>query len=337
METTEAYYKKAMSLAILIVLLFLSFLTIKPILLSIVFGIILAFIFNPIYNLVLKVTKSKNISALLICLLLILLVLVPLWFLTPLLINQTFEIYVAAQNTDFVTPLKTIFSSFFPSEKLSTEIGPIIQSFVSNLINSLVNSLGELLLNFPTILLRLTVVFFTLFFTLRDKEELFSYLKSLSPFTQEVEKKISSSSKKLTNSVIYGNVVIGLIQGIVAGAGFFLFGIPNALFYTLLAVIVGILPIVGPAIVFIPVFVYLLVTHQMFAAWGVLFFGILSSIVDNFLRPLIVSRKSEFSSFLILIGMIGGTFFFGFLGFILGPLILAYLVIIIDLHRKKLI
>jgi len=179
------------------------------------------------------------------------------------------------------------------------------------------------------------VVFFTLFFVLRDKEEMTSYIESLLPFSKDVEKKLFELSKNLTASVIYGQIVIGIFQGIFLGVGLFIFKVPNALILTLLACLAGILPIIGVAIIWVPVAIYLLIAGNTFQALGVIIFGLISSSLDNFIRPIIVSKKTQMPSSLILIGMIGGLFLFGILGLILGPLILAYLLIILEVYRNK--
>jgi predicted PurR-regulated permease PerM len=70
-------------------------------------------------------------------------------------------------------------------------------------------------------------------------------------------------------------------------------------------------------------------------AIGITVFGILSSIIDNFVRPFLVSQRTRMHPAVVLVGMIGGFLMFGFLGFILGPLILAYLLIILEIYRNK--
>ncbi len=331
----EVYLRKIMTTVILVVLGVLSFFLVKPILLSIIFGILLAFLFLPVYNWFHKITNSKNISAFLICFLLILLIVLPLWFLTPVIIDQSIKIYMASQQMDFAKPLKNIFPAIFSSEEFSTEIGSIIHSFVTKLTNKLMNSLSTLILNFPTIFLQSIVVFFTLFFVLRDKKEMLFYIKSLLPFTKDVENKLFKLSKDITSSVIYGQIVIGIIQGLLLGLGLFLFNVPNALILTLLACLAGVFPIIGVAIIWIPVVIYLLIAGNTFPAFGVIIFGLISSSIDNFIRPIIVSKRTHMPSSLILIGMIGGLFLFGILGLILGPLILAYLLIILEIYRNK--
>ncbi len=330
----QDFYKKIITGAILVALLILSYFLLKPILLSIITGLILAFVFAPLYDLMNKKIKSKNLSVTIICLILLAIIVIPLWFLTPVVLDQAVKVYAASQKIDLVAPLKNVFPSLFKSDLISTEILPIVKSFILKSINSLTNSFAGLILNFPTIMLQLLVVIFTFFFALRDKNSLIEYVKSLLPFPKEVEKKLFDSSKGIAASVLYGQVVIGTIQGIVTGLGFFIFGISNALLLTFLATLAGIFPIIGTSVIWIPVAAYFLIQGNSFAAVGVSVFGLLSSLVDNLLRPIIVSRRTSLNSSLVLIGMIGGIFLFGILGIILGPLILAYLLIILELYRK---
>jgi len=331
----EVYFKKIVTTILLVLLIVLSFLLLKPILLSIILGLILAFIFSPIQDRLVKIVKSKNLSVSIICLMIALLIIVPFWFLVPIFIDQSIKTYLAVQQMDFVTPLKNLFPTLFASEEFASEVGSIIYSFVSNMANTFMNSFSEMILNFPTLFLQISVVFFTFYFVLRDKDSLIAYIKSLLPFSPEIEKKLFENTKGITSSVLYGQVIVGIIQGLISGAGFFIFGVSNALILSIFAILLGILPIIGPALVWIPVAVYLLIGGNSFAAIGVTIFGLIASTIDNFLRPIIVSKRTSVSSPIILIGMIGGLFFLGILGIILGPLILAYLLIVLEIYRNK--
>lgn len=329
------YFSKIVTATIVVGLLILSFFILKPILLDIIFGFILAFVFFPIYNLIYKITKSPNFSASLICIFLIVLLLLPLWFFTPIVIKQGFKIYLSVQQIDFVSVLTGIFPSLFASEQFSAEIGSILYSFTTRLVNSLLNELSQFILNFPVILLHSMVVLFTFFFALRDRKNLAEYIKGLSPFSKDVEKRLFQSSKDITASVLYGQVVVGIIQGLIMAIGFFLFGIPNALLLSVLAVVAGIIPIIGPMLIWVPVFIYLLIQGNTFAAIGILIIGLLASNIDSVLRSIFISKRTKLHSAIILIGMIGGLFLFGILGLILGPLILAYLLIILEVYRNR--
>ena len=103
----------------------------------------------------------------------------------------------------------------------------------------------------------------------------------------------------------------------------------------ILAAVAGIIPIIGTTVVWIPVAVYLLVVGDLFATAGVIVFGLLSTGMENFIKPIVVSYKISLHPALVLIGMLGGLLLWGFLGIVIGPLILAYLIIILELYRKK--
>lgn len=334
-KSEEGYFDKIGGGIILLALMVLSFFLLRPILISIISGLLLAFIFTPLYNFIYKKTKSKNLSAFLIVFFLILIILVSAWFLIPVLIQQSFKIFQATLQIDFVTPLKHIFPTLFASDQFSVQIGSAISTFITKTVDSITNSLTGILLNLPTIALQLLVVIFTFFFVLRDNEKVVEYTKSLLPFPKEIETKLFKYSSEITKSVIYSHIFIGIIQGTIAGIGFFVFGVSNALFLTLLGVVAGIIPMLGTPVVWIPVAIYLFIGGNNVAAWGVIIFGLISSIVENILRPLFVAKMTKLHSAIVLISMIGGLFFFGLLGFILGPLVIAYLLIILELYRKK--
>ncbi|HJX49983.1 MAG TPA: AI-2E family transporter [Candidatus Nanoarchaeia archaeon] len=331
----DSYFKKIVTMIALAILIVLSFFILRPILIAIIFGVILAFVLSPVEDWMSKKLKSRTLSATIISVALIILLILPIWFLTPIIINQSLKIYFSTQQMDFVTPLKNILPSIFASQDFSREIGSIIYSFVNKSVNSFVNYFSGFILNFPILLMQFGVAFFTFYFVLRDKENLISYIKSLLPFSRDVEEKIFEQTKGITISVLYGQIIMGLIQGFITGAGFLIFGVPNALILTILACIAGILPIIGTTVVWVPVAIYLLVIGNPIAAIGITIFGLIAVFIDNILKPIFVSRRVSMPSSLVLIGMVGGFLFFGVLGFILGPLILAYLLILLEVYRNK--
>lgn len=331
----EKYFNKITTTIILATLLILSFLLLKPILIPIVIGLVLTAVFHPIYQRLNEKIKSENISSILVCTLFVLLVIIPLWFLIPVLLNQSLEIYSEVQNMDFITPLKTTFPSLFTSEKVAAEVNSVIYSTVTKVANSAVTAITNILINLPVISLQFLVALFTFYFFLKDKERFQDYIKSLLPFSKEVEKKLFKQTGEITLSVIYGQVVVGILQGVLVGIGFFLFGLENALVLTILACIAGVFPIIGTTIIWLPTAIFLFLGGSVWPAIGISVFGFLSSIADNLVRPMFISQRTRMHPSIVLIGMIGGLYLFGFLGFIMGPLILAYLLIILEIYRNK--
>ena len=328
-------FRKLTSAGIIIALLVLTYFLLKPILISVLIALMLAFLLYPVYLKINKVVKSRNISALIVCFLLASVIVIPIWFFTPILLKQSFEFFLTSQNIDFVTPLKKIFPDLFASEAFSLEIGTALNSFVSKATNSMVNFLAGIIKDFPILLLQFLVMCFTFFFALKDQRKITDYIRGVLPFSKEVENKIFRSSRGITFSVVYGQVVLGIIQGLLVGIGLFLFGVDNALFFTLLAGIAGIFPIVGTMIIWVPVVIYLFVTGQVWPALGVSLFGLLSSATENFIKPIFISKRIDMHPALVLISMVGGLLVFGILGVIIGPLIFAYLFIILEFYKDK--
>jgi len=320
------------SAGLIAIIFLLAFLTLRPILLSIITGLILAYVLYPVYKRFLSFIRDKNITSLIICILLVLLFVVPAWFLAPTVIQQIFQAYTFLQKAN----LGSLVSNIFPSANLSPDFYSSLSNFIGTVATSLLKSSTSFILNFQTILLNLAVVFFVLFFALRDIEELKSYIKSLSPLSSETEDIFFNKFKDVTNSVLFGQIIVGIIQGVTAGLGYFIFGIPNILSLTLLSVFFGVIPFIGPAIVWLPVVLVLFVQGKTGTAIGLLIYGILIvSTIDNITRPVIVSKRTKINSGIVFVGMVGGMFVFGILGLILGPLILAYTLIILDLYRNK--
>jgi len=331
----DNYFKKITTAIIFLALLVLSFFLLKPLLLSMIGGLILAFIFYPLFNKLFKLTKSRGFSAALICTILLIVIVALLWFLAPLLVDESIKIYRASQQMDLVSIIKGTFPSLFSSAESSEQIGSILQSTVTSLTNSLMNYLSNLILNFPTIFTDILVVFFIFFYTLKDKDNLVQYIWNLLPFSEDIVKKLFRSTKEITSSVLFGQVILGAIQGVILGIGLFVFSVPNALVLTLLAIVVGILPILGPALIGVPVAIFLFIGGNPISAIGVLVFTVLSTISDNFLRPFFVAKRAKLHSAVALIGTIGGLLLFGIVGIVIGPLVLAYMITLIEIYKNK--
>jgi len=327
----EKISQRIIVIVFLVGLFLLSLMVVWPIIVSILAGLILAYMLYPLYLIVLKVVREKNISALIIVLLLLFLIFLPIWFLFPVVVKQVFEAYSFMQKVDIFSFLKPLLPQASSNDTLA-----LLNSFVSNSITSIFSKFSQILLDLPNLLLQLTVILFVFFFAMRDSNKLKEYAKGISPFSSELEKSLSTQFKEITNSVIYGHIIVGILQGILTGIGLLIFGVPNVLLLTLVAVLASVLPIIGAWLVWIPAGIYLLTSGHTGAGIGLMLYGaIFISWIDNVIRPYIVSRRTNLSSGIVLIGMIGGLMVFGVLGLVLGPLILAYVIVILDAYKDK--
>lgn len=335
MGLDEGYIGRVVTLGLMALLLVLSFLIVRPFLYSLVTGLLLVFIFNPLSDWLKKFIKNKNISAGILSIILIILIIVPIILLIPLIFKEVTKIVLFSQSVDVIALLAEAFPSLFKSAEVFGGVRSVFDSFVRETTTNMLNSVSNLLLDFPLILAQLFVVLLTFFFVIRDKEKIIESVKELLPFPRIIREKIFQSTKDVTVSVIYGQVIIGLIEGAISSIGFFLFKVPNPILFSILITLAGILPAIGPTIVWIPLAIYLFATGNVVSGIGIIVFGLITGLVTNILSPLIVSKRTKMNPLVILLAMVGGLLLFGILGLILGPLIIGYFLIFLDIYKNK--
>jgi len=322
--------KRGIVAAIIIGIFVLAFFILKPIIIPILLGLLFAYIFNPIHKIIKRKTKGKNIPALILLISLTIIITVPIFYFVPTIVEQTFNTYVQLQNFNFTDFLSKFFQSDF-----SVTFARSIDNIIGQIFSTFLNQFKNLLINLPSFLLQFAVFLFTFYFAIRDGDELKKYISTLSPFSKKTEEKFLKEFRGITNAIIFGQVLIGIIQGLTLGIGLFILGVPNALILTFIACLVSIIPVLGSWLVWLPVGLFLLLSGQTFAGIFLLLYGALFiATIDNLLRPYIISKQSNLPVALSVIGTIGGLYFFGITGLVLGPLILAYVLIIIEFYQK---
>lgn len=334
MGITEKDVTKASVILLIVLLGVLAFLIVKPVIVSIMAGLILAYIFFPLYSRIQRLVKSKGLAAIIVTILAVLIIIIPIWFFAPIIIEQAFEFFRFSQNFDFSPIVERIFPNV--SDQLRTQLTLTVNNAITKLSSLIINTLVEFLLDFARFLLHALVAGFVFFFTLKDHEALREFTSNLSPLNKNQEKGLVKQFKDITDSIVYGQVITGIVQGILAGIGLLIFGVPHALGLTIAAVLLSMVPLIGPAIIYIPIAAYLAATGDAGVAIAYLLYNLLIvSTIDNFLRTILVAKKTRLSQVVILVGMMGGIFLFGVLGLILGPLILAYFITFLKAYKEK--
>ena len=336
MELDEKTITRISVLAIILFLGVLAFFIVKPVLLSVIGGLLLAYIFYPVFAKVNLKIKNKTLAASIVSIFIVLILAVPLWFIIPLFVQQAFQVYVSFQNFDSSGIVKALFPA--GTEQFTGQTIAVLNSFVSKIVAGVFSSLGGVLLELPIILLHLFVISFIFFFALRDGDKLKQYMVELSPLHKNQEKILVSQFKGITDSIVYGQIIVGIVQGMAAGLGFLMFGVDKALLLTVLAIFLSVIPMIGPAIIWIPVAIVMLAQGNAPIALAFIVYNVLIvSTIDNVIRTYLIVRRSESqtSTVVVLLGMIGGLFVFNILGLILGPLILTYFLTFLKAYKDR--
>ncbi|MFH1249384.1 MAG: AI-2E family transporter [archaeon] len=332
----EEEARKTLLLGTILIFAVVSFFIVKPFILTVISSMVLGYIFYPFYVWLKKILRSPNLSAGIISLFIFLIIFIPLWFVIPTLVRQTFAIYTTIQNVDFVGPLIKVAPQFFTSTEFTRDFTVSVNSIVIRIANSVVSRFEIMITELPLILTNLVVLLFVFFFTLRDNEKIISFLKDLSPFSEETEKKFTKHFNDVTKSIIYGMVIVGSLQGLMAGIGFYAFGISQALLLTIFAVLFGILPVLGPFMIWVPIGITLISQGKIFLAIAFFIYNLITTILVNFfIGPKIVEKRSGMPQVIALIGMLGGGYFLGIIGLVIGPLVLGYFLLLLEFYRNK--
>jgi predicted PurR-regulated permease PerM len=333
---SEKNLKSMVIIALVLCLFVLAAIIIRPLAISIFLGALLGYMFYPIYFWFFKKTKRENLSAFIICIGVLSIVIMIFLLFIGSLTSQAVNLYLSFREANLNDIIQKITLNLFSSSQSSEMISNSLKSVTSNLIDHYLTGFNNFILNLPNIGLQFFVVFFVFFYSLRDGEKAIQYVKSLAPFEKDVQEKFFKKFEEVTYSVLYGQVVVGIIQGVLAGIGFFIFGVHNAILLTLISIIAGVIPFLGAWLVWVPVDIYLFLGGNTNAGIGLLIYGsTVVSLLDNLLRPILISRKTQINSAIIIVGMIGGLIVYGILGLIMGPLILAYVLLVLELYRKR--
>ena len=177
------------------------------------------------------------------------------------------------------------------------------------------------------------MMLFLLFFLLRDGRLMLEHLTQLIPMEPARRKELLSYLADVTLAVVFGSVATALIQGMLAGVGFALVGLPSPVVFAVLATIAAFLP-AGSAIVLVPAVLYLLVTGHWGAATFLAIWSAAVGVADNLLRPFLVAKRAEVSTLAVFVGAIGGASAFGILGLVIGPVLLGFAVALVQFAEE---
>ncbi len=342
-EERHAAYRRTVAVVVAVVVLFLSFLIVRPFLVAILSAAALAYIFYPFYLTVLKYlpkkARVKELAAMLTCLIIVVLVLVPVTFMTIVLTYEAKSGYLFLQ--DFLQSPQWPLAGWPPFLGQWSGYLPQFKEVVADLASQLIALLQSILKGIPNVILNIFITVFSIYYFLKHGKDLYNFFSELVPLPEGRYKQILLRFDDLSRGMILGQIVVGTIQGILAWLGFLVLGVPNPVLLGFLTAIISIIPLLGAVIVWVPVVVYLAVagmmTGEYWKAVSLLLYGtFVISLIDNVLKPKIVGDRARIHPLIILFGILGGIQLFGIAGILIGPLILTIFDVVIEIYRETL-
>ncbi|WP_414837746.1 AI-2E family transporter [Candidatus Nanosalina sp. VS9-1] len=181
----------------------------------------------------------------------------------------------------------------------------------------------------------LSLMLFLVYYFLKDGRRLVRWVKDVSPLPESLENSLLREVSVTTSAVMKGHILVAIAQGIIAGVGLAFFGVPNYVFWTFIMMILGLLPIVGSMLVWLPAAGYLALTDPVSGIMLALYGFIAVGLSDNFLRPLFVESSADLHPALIILGVIGGVVLLGAPGLFIGPVIFGVMKSILTVFMEN--
>ena len=184
------------------------------------------------------------------------------------------------------------------------------------------------------------------YYFLKDGNKLLAYAKSIIPIKSSHVNVLLKRFNDVTYAVVYGNVVVAVVQGILTCLGFFIFGVQSPLIWGIVTLFTSLIPFLGAVVVWLPASIFLIVAGYssgdgltLLRGIGLLLFGLLFiSSIDNILKPRLIGGRANLHPALVLLGVIGGLSALGIIGLVIGPVLIALAATTITIaSRSKLL
>jgi len=333
------------ALIVLVLLLgFLSFEILKPFLSPIVWAIVFSIVFYPLYVFTVRYVKWKTIASLITLLVILVLILGPFSYLSYVLIKELKSLAEYLQNESIGSlqnilqhpTVRTILDKVLSLLNITQdELNNTISNNIAGLGRELVSRITKGMTNIVTISLNFIFMSFSIFFFLRDGPQFLKRVRDYMPFSEEQKDRLVGLIRDIIISTIYGGIVVSIVQGTMAGIAFFLLGISTPVVWGLATSIASFVPLLGASAVWVSITIYLFMEGAVekgiiLAIVGM--FGI--SLIDNILKPIIIGGRTKMPVLVIFFSIFGGIKLFGLIGLIMGPLVLALFVSLIEIFRS---
>jgi predicted PurR-regulated permease PerM len=344
-ETFQLRFLLAAVLAVSLLFLWM----VRDFLVPLLLAALAAALLGPLYRALVRGLGGRPIpAAVLTVLLTLVLVIGPLVGLLGMVVAQALEITEAVtpwvqeqvERPDRITALLERLP--FADDLLASGLLPERERVIEGVGNA-VRAMGAVLVEGVAAAGRMTARFFlllfvflyALFFFLLGGRRILDRMLYYAPLDAEDEAVVVGRFVSVTRATLKGSLMIGAIQGVLAGLAFWAAGVPGAAFWGTVMLVLSVIPGAGAPLVWVPATLWLLGSGEILtgALLGVWCAAVVSS-VDNLLRPRLVGSDAKMSDLMILLSTLGGISLFGAVGFVLGPIVAAVFVTLWDVYGR---
>jgi predicted PurR-regulated permease PerM len=324
------------------IVIYLCWLMLQPFIEVLIWAAVLVIVFQPVHQRLLARTKKPGWTAALSCLLVIATILIPLTLVTLAVINEASGMTQALQNTvsSLLDPNLPVtgralnwLSQYIDVEQLRS------QQYITEKLKGLSGQIAGRTLGvvggIAGVLIEIFFVIFTMFYLFRDGELIINWLRDVLPLERRQSQEVFARTSDVISASVNGVVVIAIVQGALGGLAFWVLGLPGALLWGVVMLFMSMIPMAGAFVVWVPAAIFLALTGHwgkavLLTIWGAVVIGS----IDNFLRPKLVGEKARLHELLIFFSVLGGLQVFGVLGIIVGPVIAAVALALMEVFKQ---
>ncbi len=330
-------------LAVTIIALYLCWKMLQPIIEVLLWAVVLVIVFHPIHRRIVARTGRPGWSAVISCLLVMVTLLLPLSLVTFAVVKQLAGVarYVQENSATLFDPNSPSIGRLYSwLEQYVPDLGQTNPSqFLAERLQNLSGMIAGRTIGFVGgavgFIIEIFFVIFTMYYLFRDGGRLSRGLREALPLDATQSREILERTRDVISASVYGVLVIALIQGTLGGLAFWALGLPSPLLWGVVMLLLSMIPMAGSFIVWVPAAIFLAASGEWGKAialtiWGALVIGS----IDNFLRPKLVGDKTKLHELIIFFSVIGGLQVFGVIGLVLGPVIVAITLALLDVLRR---
>jgi len=353
-ETTSNPYQRIVPFIIFVLALILLFFLVRPMISVLLGAFLLAYISFPLYRRIRYRITNKFFSIVAALVIVCIIALIPLGFLVFEIVREGYHFYdslsssivdgalfgfgctsAESQLCAVMNQVETFSAQWLSSWGLDTQLQKLLPLFEARL--------ALIIIGIPIVIAKIFLGIIMAYFIINDWENIRNQIVALLPMRPATITRLFEEFNSISYTVIYAQLFIAAIQGIIGMIGFYVFGIPFPIFFGVVMAFFALIPTIGTAIIWLPASAFLIITGyfagDMITMWkgiGLFVYGAaIISVIDNILLAKLVHAKAKVSQILVIVGVIGGASLFGVVGIFVGPILLPLLVTYFQTFKER--
>lgn len=269
-------------------------------------------------------------TAILLILVSIIVLLVPMALMVNLMASKVG--YVVQHSAELINS----FRDFMEKIQYSTRIDMLSDETVSKVKDALTTLLPQLLGSTFNVVTTIVIMYFVLYFMLTGALEMEDILYEYTPLKAANTDRLGVEINNMVLSNAVGIPLLALVQAVFCAVGYWIFGVPSFIFWGVITGFMGMVPVIGTTIVWVPLCIYLIASGHMGSGIGLAIYGlVIVGSVDNVFRFLFQKRFADVHPLITVFGVLIGVNLFGFVGLIFGPLLISMFILLLKIYMDE--